>query len=1124
MPSGTIAPERDRTGPVASAPPGAREQFIEERLRQTRRQVKWVDTAAGLIALAAAALAYLLGVALIDHWLVAGGLGFAGRLVLWLALLAAGGAFFVHRVLPPLVRRVNPVFAAYTLERSRPTLKNSLINFLLLRGHRREILPVVYGALEERAASDLNQVEIEAAVDRRHVFRLGYVLVAVLAVFAAYVVVSPKSPLRSAARVLWPWADIPAPTRVTINDVRPGDAVAFYGEFVTVTAEVRGLRDGEEVLLSYSTADGQSVDQAVPMTVPDGDYRHRAILPPQRAGLQQDYVYRLAAGDSRAGPFRIEAQVAPAIVVESVEYDYPAYTGLARAVTPRQGDLRAVEGTRVTIRATANRPIRRAEIDLGCDGRRLLPMTIDGEKATGSFQLRLARRDPPQAEHDSYQLLLTDESGRSNRRPIRHRIEVIPDLAPVVEILHPQQPEVILAEDERLDIALRAIDPDYALRRVVLRAEREDGGALPRAVLVDRPAPGEPWRGEFEGAYRFEPIPLGLKAGDRVAYWAEALDNKEPEPNLAATERRWIRIVGPAETADRLAPEHVEPPRPTPAERPDAVEQPPGEPPAPIPPDAAPPDEQDPAAGPPDERSDPSPDEPEPAAQPPEGATPQDAEQEGGQEGQEGSPQGQEASPAAQEGSPAGQEGSPAGQEGSPAGEDGSPAGQDGSQAGQEGSSAGQDGSQTGQEGSSAGQDGSQTGQESSPAGQPRDGSSPGQPDGPINPDVNPGDAIERILEHRQRRSQPKAGDEDGLAAAPTRPEERDEGPESQEDQRPGGEMQPDQTPGAGQRSEDASGSPAPQEASRERPKQPGEPGDDAPSQESDPAQSPSISPHQSDSQSDTPGDRSGAGEQGGGQQAEQEGLGSPGSQTDAETGGAASPQPGDGQPGPGGGDRVESDRPTGGDQAARPGDQTGQPTQPGGAPSGAPERPSDDSSPPGAPIQDPTDGGQPGQRTSEGPGARGEGQPASGGVPRDGDLAPGEATGEEPGGDDPNLDYARRQTDLALEHLEDQLRQQEPDLLDRLGWDRDQARRFLQEWQEMKRRAAREDHAGRDARRQLDDALRSLGLRPQTSELRGGRSGTDRLDGLRDAGRFEPPADWAEWLRAYTKGVAGAP
>ena len=51
------------------------------------------------------------------------------------------------------------------------------------------------------------------------------------------------------------------------------------------------------------------------------------------------------------------------------------------------------------------------------------------------------------------------------------------------------------------------------------------------------------------GTCSFEPAKLGLKAGDRVPYFAEAEDNKEPVRNRSATDKRWIVVVAADEQA-----------------------------------------------------------------------------------------------------------------------------------------------------------------------------------------------------------------------------------------------------------------------------------------------------------------------------------------------------------------------------------------------------------------------------------------------------------------------------------------------------------------------------------------------------------------------------------------------
>ena len=80
--------------PLVVPPPTEYEQFIDQRLTRTRRRVKGVDIAGGLVTLAVGVLGYLFAAAMVDQWLVAGGLGFWGRLLLWLGLVGRGGHIF----------------------------------------------------------------------------------------------------------------------------------------------------------------------------------------------------------------------------------------------------------------------------------------------------------------------------------------------------------------------------------------------------------------------------------------------------------------------------------------------------------------------------------------------------------------------------------------------------------------------------------------------------------------------------------------------------------------------------------------------------------------------------------------------------------------------------------------------------------------------------------------------------------------------------------------------------------------------------------------------------------------------------------------------------------------------
>ncbi len=1202
MTSGTATPE---AGKSDDRPDDQFDVLIDQRLRQTRRQMAGVDIVGGLVVSAVGVLVYLLLVAVLDHWLVPGGLGFWGRLFCLVGLLGGLGFYLRLRVLPPLIRRINPVFAAHTIEQSRPTLKNSLINFLLLRSHRREVHKAVYKALQQRAADDVNGVPIELAVDRTPVIRLGYLLAGVLAACCLYFVISPKSPLVSAARIIWPWADIQAPTRVTIEEIKPGDTVGFNGEQITVSAEVDGLGADEPVTLYYSTADGQSVDQAIPLSLPERGYRYGCVLPPGSLGLQQNMEYRLVAGDCRTRTFTITVQIPPAIVVDNITYEYPAYTEIPARTVEGQGDIRAIEGTRITINAEANLPIGRAEIDLNCNGRQRLKMKADGKSAVGLFTLR--------AEHESYQLTFSDEAGRANRRPIRHAVEVIADMPPRIELVDPPDEQIQLPVNGTLELQVRAEDPDFALRRVSIRAER-DGRSLPIRPLLDKPRPEQPLyharpgiansplpgnktktqsstvqriRGDFQAAYRFQPEQLGLVAGDRIVYFAEAQDNKSPVPNRTETRRRWITIV-PPQTQDQPKDKQQEQQDKQQDKSKDKQEG-----------KGQPDDKQDQPEGKQDQQES-KPDQPEGKQDQQEPKQDQQDQQEGKQDKQEGKQDEQESKRDKEQGSEPGQ-------------------------SGKEGAS-----DQSGKEGKS-----SQSG-ETMP-GEDGGGESGGQSREPIDGESNPGDAVEEILKHRQGQQNGRPSDKpsdqqptDGQqqpadqppgkqssepgasqqkdaseqkpseqkpsdqkpggegqksepqpSAKPAKPEgEKGEGTEQGEKQaasdnaqgdsqgseksdKPGpgkgaqskaegepGEKEPtpgqsmpkpkpDATggdpndskgdPGAGKPSkDDQTGSPSPQEANQQRDKKPGDQPDQAGEKKDEKADSPSNSPKDSDSQGDTAGDRSGGGKKGGGQRANQSGTGSAGNNTAADQGGSQSDQKGEGPTGEKAGDQIESDRPTG--KSAPKGEGAG--SKGGGKPGSKTPQPN----PQDQPGQDgqnengrPGQSDKPSQKPPEGesrgkPQGHGPGNPTAGGGPGkhsdlkptpDAELAPGE---------DPNLDYARKQTVLALEHLKDQLAKEQPDqeLLDRLGWTREDMTRFAERWEKMRRQAAGQGSDAGSAKKEFDEAVRSLGIRRGLTELKGGGLEADKPGRIKDSRRVAPPADWAEQFRAYSHGVAG--
>lgn len=518
------------------------EQFIDDHIYRTGRALKLVDFASGALTLVVGLLTFLLVAALIDHWVIPGGLGPAGRLVFFV-MLVIGAGWFAWREFVPLLRSINPVFSAHTIEQSSPSLKNSLLNALLFRQHRQQMSAKVYHALEQQAAQRLSVANADAAIDHAGLLRLGYALLIVVAACVLYSLLSPKNLALSAARIIDPWANLSAPSRVKILNIEPGETSVAIGERVNISAEVLAVRDSEPVHLRYTTADESLVDETIVMTKPASAARFAADLPRASdaagaAGVQQDLEYWIEAGDARSRRFKLSVFQRPTIVVQRVHYNYPAYTGEPTKTVDNVGDIHGLEGTEVALEALASEPIKSAYVDFDADGRSDIRMNVDGRHATASFKLQL-RPDRRTPWHLTYALRFTSDKGRTNDDPATYQLDVTPDYAPEIRITKPEEMDLSVRADETVLIGVEARDPDFAVQSVRLVGRNGDADVLLGELTAQNHA------GLYKHLHPFVPADAKLKPGDVLEYWAEARDNRQPDANLALTEHRRLRIVDP---------------------------------------------------------------------------------------------------------------------------------------------------------------------------------------------------------------------------------------------------------------------------------------------------------------------------------------------------------------------------------------------------------------------------------------------------------------------------------------------------------------------------------------------------------------------------------------------------
>ena len=568
------------------------ERYLAKRLAAASADYKGVAFTTFLLGAGVGILVWVAcGVAL-EHWVVSGGLPRWARWT-WLLLgLAATVAAAIRWILPLVRYRVNLVYAARVIEREHPELHNDLVNTVLVKAHPEGNAATIVKSLERRAAKRLSAVPSDTVVDRSLAVRLAYALALLVGLACVYSLAAPKSMLTTTARLLAPWTRIVAPTRVRLEPSRlswrmPGEgavgvaagaggdmasdgsdphdprsikidaggATLVRGRQLVVSSVIRGLRPDERPmivvtpLLDSGVVDGAAVPWRVEMTRVGSEaiqgQRYAAVLPDSARGLDQSVSFTIQAGDTRSEPIRVTLIDAPTLLVRQVRYEFPEYMQRESETVAWQGDLRAVEGTRVVIIAESNQPLESAWIDFECDGSRDLKLKLsasDLTRATASFVMQM-NRERTAAEHASYRLLFQPSGtalvGREQveTEKLEHRIEVQADLAPEISIEEPRESPARVPPGAPVTVRVRALDPDFGLARVGIETRVQGGAVQPEIVLPDSER-----KSAFSGVLQLVPERLGAGQGSRLEYRGVAVDTRPGQPNVTQTPWKVLQI------------------------------------------------------------------------------------------------------------------------------------------------------------------------------------------------------------------------------------------------------------------------------------------------------------------------------------------------------------------------------------------------------------------------------------------------------------------------------------------------------------------------------------------------------------------------------------------------------
>lgn len=497
---------------------------IEGLLGRAAARTRALDVGRGAVIVINFVLLVLLVLILYDHTLK---LPVVLRIIGNIAVTYATGVLALVLVILPALRRLSRRYLALEIERTQKGFHHTLVSYMEARDDP-AVPDEIVRALGQRASEDAQTVVLDKAIDEGPFLRASAVLIGVLLAFFAFWMLTDKPVHVSVRRILHPFGDIPAPSRVRLVEISPGDAEVTRGTPLRISVRTgKVIPESAHVRTSTSSREWS----VLPLEADDESPRNWSGV---IASVDKDFFYRVTAGDAESRIFRVQSFPAPIIEQLALAYNYPPYTGMETRRSG-EGDIVAPEGTRVDMEVFCSNVLARAWLAISGKDTPLALTKRDERLAVGAVTV---------TEDGTYSIHVRDTRGARND-PVSYRIVAQPDRAPAVAIENQSEEVSVVRELSTVELVVAASD-DYGIVELsfyyrvnggVSAVRRHDGGRGERSVRVTE---------------ALDLAELLSGRGDTVSFFAEARDAHTPEANYAKTPV-YVIAYAPSRVEGKLA-------------------------------------------------------------------------------------------------------------------------------------------------------------------------------------------------------------------------------------------------------------------------------------------------------------------------------------------------------------------------------------------------------------------------------------------------------------------------------------------------------------------------------------------------------------------------------------------
>lgn len=568
------------------ASPRLEPRVLRSKLAAVRRRLRFVVTVRGISWLLTVLLATAAVAGLLDWLLHLPGLL---RALILVSALAGAGWVLWRYLLRPLAAKADDLTIALQVEERYPNLNDALastVQFLDQKTADTHASPVLRREAVKRALGKAGNCDFNQVVDRRGVRAAWLAMAGAGLVAVSLVLLSPRLASTALARLLVPFGDFDWP-RQTQLDIEPPPERIGRNEVFLLRASVRGVIPEKAVVVYKLDGSSQAEHDVELAAGDDGQAQLLDRLEPGRA--QRSFSFRVWANDAVSKEYLVKVLPPPQLALLNgrpsprINLRFPAYTDLLPLDLPDgSSNVEAVAGTLVTLRAAADRPLRRAWVEyqpelghvellaavapLGAAHEpgallALLAAQSAFEKAPAELsagRTELTVRFRPILT-GTYVLHFEDDSGLGNTRLLQVYVQADP--APVVALERPSPTRDTLDLLPGASFPLQAVvsDPTFAVRSVWLeyRLKKADPPrALPlydhragllsgmdharlQRVIIDRTVSLKQFK-------HLDPAGADLKEGDVLTFQvcADDFDDVSVDKQPGRSHEVEIRVVG----------------------------------------------------------------------------------------------------------------------------------------------------------------------------------------------------------------------------------------------------------------------------------------------------------------------------------------------------------------------------------------------------------------------------------------------------------------------------------------------------------------------------------------------------------------------------------------------------